>query len=200
MTDRQIAAAAMDAAKPGTVDCDECGQPHEATPSHWGSYCEGVIWAVVCPVDDLTYYYTREAVVEVDPTPSAFPLDLRSPYTGHRGSCLVYVTLDEGDCDCAYSLGDEAGSASGALVAFLCWALTVAMLLFVLLAWFAPPRADATRVRVDAPVIDYCPNVAGVQSVHEVVRHVWVIKVKRGHGPHAGERTCKPRRTRGGAR
>jgi len=173
MTSRQDIADAMEAARPGTVECYECGQPHEATPSHWGEYGQGVIYAVVCPVDDLTDYYTRE-VVKV--------LDDDDP--------VPYIVLER----------DESGSATGALVAFVCWALTIAMLLFVLLAWFAPPRAHATRIVAGAPVIDYCANVPGVQSAHEVVRHVWVIKVKRGHGPHAGERTCKPRRTHGGAR
>lgn len=165
MTDRQTAAAAVDAAKPGTVDCFSCGQPHEATPSHWGQYDEGVIWAVVCPVDDVTDYYTREV-----------------------------VTILDDDDPVPYRLTDETGSASASLVAFLCWALTLAMVAFVLLAWFAPPRAQATRIVYGAPVIDYCPNVPGVQSAHEVVRHVWVIKVRKGHGPHAGERFCKPRR------
>jgi hypothetical protein len=172
MTRRQEQIDAVDAARPGTVDCFHCGQPHEATPSHWGQHDNRVIWAVVCPVDDLTDYYTSE-VVEV---------------------------LDDDDPVPYLLTADESGSAGGALVAFVCWALTIAMIAFVLLAWFAPPKAHATRVVAGAPVIDYCPNVAGVQSVHEVVRHVWVIKVKRGHGPHAGERTCKPRRTRGGAR
>lgn len=180
MNQQQIDAFA--AARPGVVECHQCGEPHEATPSHTGSYGEGVIWAVVCPVDDLTDYYTSEVVDQRADEP------VKRPARGiARGTLLA-------------GLRDESGSATGALVAFLCWALTIAMLLFVLLAWFAPPRAQATRVVYGAPVIDYCPNVAGVQSVHEVVRHVWVIKVKRGHGPHAGERTCKPRRTRGGAR
>lgn len=47
----------------GTLDyCDQCGQPHEATYSHEAQFGQGPIFAVVCPVDDLTDYYTLERV------------------------------------------------------------------------------------------------------------------------------------------
>lgn len=44
------------------VDCHECGHRHPATYSHEGTHGEGPIYAVVCPVDDLTDYYTTEGL------------------------------------------------------------------------------------------------------------------------------------------
>lgn len=49
----------------GYVVCDECGGEHVAEYSHEGMFGEGPIFAVVCPVDDLTDYYTRERVTRV---------------------------------------------------------------------------------------------------------------------------------------
>lgn len=43
------------------LTCYTCGQEHEAEYSHQGRFGEGAIYAVVCPLDGLTDYYTREA-------------------------------------------------------------------------------------------------------------------------------------------
>jgi hypothetical protein len=48
-----------------SITCQECGQQHEATYSHEGRFNEGPIFAVVCPVDWLTDYYTSVLVQEV---------------------------------------------------------------------------------------------------------------------------------------
>jgi hypothetical protein len=45
-----------------TVICHECGQRHVAEYSHEGLHGEGPIFAVVCPVDYLTDYYTTEGL------------------------------------------------------------------------------------------------------------------------------------------
>jgi hypothetical protein len=84
--------------------------------------------------------------------------------------------------------------AGAQLVAVVVWALLWAMVTFVCLVWFAPP-SDATRVPVDSPVLtrDYCPNVEGVQRIWEA-RRDYRMKLKRGHGPHAGEWRCLPRK------
>lgn len=42
--------------------CLNCDELHEAVESHEGLFGEGTIFAVVCPKDDLTSYYTREAL------------------------------------------------------------------------------------------------------------------------------------------
>lgn len=42
------------------VTCDNCNEQHEATPSHMGVRGEGQIYAVECPKDYLTDYYTSE--------------------------------------------------------------------------------------------------------------------------------------------
>ena len=42
----------------GVVTCQECGQEHEATYSHMGRWDRRPVFAVVCPVDDLTDFYT----------------------------------------------------------------------------------------------------------------------------------------------
>lgn len=49
------------------VVCWECGEEHEAVFSHLSQWGEGGrpgerVYAVVCPVDDLTDYYTDEVV------------------------------------------------------------------------------------------------------------------------------------------
>jgi hypothetical protein len=46
----------------GTVICHECGERHVAEYSHEGRFGEGPIFAVVCPVDYLTDYYTTEGL------------------------------------------------------------------------------------------------------------------------------------------
>lgn len=46
----------------GMVVCDMCGHEHQAVYTHDGQFGEGPIYAVVCPVDDLTDYYTLERV------------------------------------------------------------------------------------------------------------------------------------------
>jgi hypothetical protein len=175
MTERQIAAAAMEAAEPGIVDCDDCGQQHEATPSHWGRFGEGVVYAVVCPVDDLTGYYTSEAV-KVDDRPKVDAASLG----------LV--------------LRDESGSATGKVVALMCWSLTWALLAFLLLVWFAP-SGHAVRIAPNSPALtrDYCPNLPGTQSVFDLTRHHVVVKVRQ-HGPHAGEVVCRLRKGERGTR
>jgi hypothetical protein len=47
------------------VRCHYCDQLHPATYSHEGRFGEGPIYAVVCPVDNLTDYYTAEVVERV---------------------------------------------------------------------------------------------------------------------------------------
>jgi hypothetical protein len=42
--------------------CYDCNGRHEACYSHPGRYGEGPIFAVVCPDDGLTSYYTLEVV------------------------------------------------------------------------------------------------------------------------------------------
>ena len=51
------------------VRCHECNGAHAATYSHEGRFGEGAIYAVVCPEDGLTGYYTSEAL---DP-PGVYP-------------------------------------------------------------------------------------------------------------------------------
>ena len=46
----------------GTVRCDNCGAVHVAEYSHEGRFGQGAIYAVVCPVDYMTDYYTAEVV------------------------------------------------------------------------------------------------------------------------------------------
>lgn len=46
----------------GRVACQECGDDHIAEYSHEGQFGEGPVFAVVCPVDQLTDYYTLDAV------------------------------------------------------------------------------------------------------------------------------------------
>ena len=47
---------------PRKVVCEQCGRDHEATPVHV-SPTQGQIYAVVCPTDWLTDYYTSEALI-----------------------------------------------------------------------------------------------------------------------------------------
>lgn len=57
---------AMDTEGPvttGRIVCDQCGQEHDATFSHEGTFGEGPIYAVVCTVDHLTDYYTTERLI-----------------------------------------------------------------------------------------------------------------------------------------
>lgn len=58
------------------VICDECGERHEATYSHEGRFNEGPVYAVVCPVDSLTDYYTTEALVDGPPALTAAELGI----------------------------------------------------------------------------------------------------------------------------
>lgn len=92
---------------------------------------------------------------------------------------------------------DESGSASGRLVALVCWSLTWTMLAFLLLVWFAPP-GQAVRIVPGSPAAsrDWCPNIEGTQSVQSYLWH-YRIKVHKGHGPKAGEVRCLPRKSRG---
>jgi len=92
---------------------------------------------------------------------------------------------------------DESGSASGRLVALICWSVTWTMLAFLLLVWFAPP-GQAVRIVPGSPAAsrDWCPNIEGTQSVQSYLWH-YRIKVVNGHGPHAGEVRCLPRKSRG---
>lgn len=48
------------------VECQQCGQMHEADPSHMGRFGEGQIFAVYCTTlnDGLADYYTGELVRE----------------------------------------------------------------------------------------------------------------------------------------
>jgi hypothetical protein len=48
------------------VQCFECGERHEAVPVHV-SETQGQIYAVVCPVDGLTDYYTSEVTEPMPP-------------------------------------------------------------------------------------------------------------------------------------
>jgi hypothetical protein len=43
-----------------TIRCDECGELHPAEPAHLDRYSGAQLYAVVCPVDWLTDYYTAE--------------------------------------------------------------------------------------------------------------------------------------------
>lgn len=54
------------------VDDNGCVEWHEAAFSHM-SHTQGPIYAAVCPVDDLTGFYTLEVV---EPLPESKPLDL----------------------------------------------------------------------------------------------------------------------------
>lgn len=45
-----------------TVCCHQCGNEHPAEYSHEGRHGEGPIYAVVCTLDHLTDYYTREGL------------------------------------------------------------------------------------------------------------------------------------------
>jgi hypothetical protein len=47
------------------VRCDNCGNLHPAEYSHEGRFSEGPLWAVVCPADRLTDYYTVERLEQV---------------------------------------------------------------------------------------------------------------------------------------
>ena len=61
MTPRYVRTSARPA-KQFVDSCDNCGQPHEATYSHDSQHGQGSIFAVVCPEDHLTDYYTQERV------------------------------------------------------------------------------------------------------------------------------------------
>lgn len=50
---------------PGYVICEQepCGERHEAEYSHHGLHGEGPIFAVTCPKDGLTDYFTEEGIM-----------------------------------------------------------------------------------------------------------------------------------------
>lgn len=45
-----------------SLDCDGCNDTHAATYSHDSTHGQGPIFAVICPVDDLTSYHTVAGV------------------------------------------------------------------------------------------------------------------------------------------
>lgn len=72
----------------GTVECDQCGQTHEATFSHmtdnsWeGPEASQPVYAVVCTVDDLTDYYLTERVAFTE-RPTLADVVARSQASSH---------------------------------------------------------------------------------------------------------------------
>lgn len=75
----------------GTAVCDRCHKTHEATYSHEGRFGEGPIYAVVCDDDDLTDYYTTEAVRFDTPRshPTATDLGIDTPVVGSDRTRLL---------------------------------------------------------------------------------------------------------------
>lgn len=124
----------------GILDvCDECGQSgHPATYSHEGAYDEGAIFAVVCPADDLTDYYTLERVTLVDP-PTAVDLGIE------RGSATEHV-----------------------VVAVLLAMSALVFLLAVLAWWTPAAQATRVVPGSGWERVDYCDNRPGVQTILDV--------------------------------
>jgi hypothetical protein len=52
-----------DSGPAGVVFCDHCGQEHDAWPAHADRFNGAQLYAVVCPVDGLTDYYTAERFI-----------------------------------------------------------------------------------------------------------------------------------------
>jgi len=84
-----------------SVICDDCGAVHPAEFSHLGQFDQAPVYAVVCPVDGLTGYYTTPALlayttatpppaVVIDYGPEQTRCELDDPQTG--GVCQRRLT------------------------------------------------------------------------------------------------------------
>lgn len=52
-----------------TIRCHHCGQRHAAELSHRAQYGAQLVFAVVCPADSLTDYYTTDALDDLPSQP-----------------------------------------------------------------------------------------------------------------------------------
>lgn len=88
------------------IECQSCGELHAAEYHHPG---QGPIFAVVCPRDELTDYYTTELlIVALPPELPAWklgdPIDYSDPRCsctaggmGRRAGCVVHDPKKEND-------------------------------------------------------------------------------------------------------